>query len=48
VDTISVAFISVIRIVLLMSGVLEDSVGRFAIVILNVVLNRSVKTDCVM
>jgi hypothetical protein len=31
-----------------MSDVLEDSAGQFAIVILNVVLNRSVKTDCVM
>lgn len=41
-------FISVIRIVLLMSDVLEDSVRQFAIVILNVVLNKSVKTDCVM
>lgn len=37
-----------IRIVLLMSGVLEDSVGQFAIVIPNVVPNRSVKTVCVM
>ena len=42
------AFVSGIRIVLLMSGVLEDSVVQFAIVIPNVVLNRSVKTDCVM
>jgi hypothetical protein len=31
-----------------MSGVLEDSVGQFAIVIPNVVPNRSVKTVCVM
>jgi hypothetical protein len=31
-----------------MSDVLEDSVRQFAIVILNVVLNRSVKTDYVM
>jgi len=37
-----------IRIVLLMSGVLEDSAGQFAIVIPNVVPNRSVKTDYVM
>jgi len=37
-----------IRIVLLMNGVLEDSVVQFAIVIPNVVLNRSVKTDWVM
>lgn len=42
------AFVSGIRIVLLMSGVLEDSVVQFAIVIPNVVLNRSVKTDYVM
>lgn len=42
------AFVSEIKIVLLMSGVLEDSVGQFAIVIPNVVPNRFVKTDYVM
>jgi hypothetical protein len=31
-----------------MNGVLEDFVEQYAIVILNVVLNRSVKIDCVM